>query len=170
MARSCGVCVCPHSAQSLQSCPTLCDPMDCSLPGSSVQVILQARILESVALLQRIFPNQVSSVSPALADGFPKPPGKPRSHGSCLLNLLKKHQTVFQSDCTIFYSHKSSMWVLSLDTYLSLQDSLWLLIFVYTFSCLAGHFSEICFLTGCSVRGCSFPQYTQVTWDDSGFS
>ena len=28
-----------------QSCPTLCDPMDCSLPGSSVHGILQVRIL-----------------------------------------------------------------------------------------------------------------------------
>ena len=33
-------------AKSLQSCPTLCDPMDCSPPGSSVHGILQARILE----------------------------------------------------------------------------------------------------------------------------
>ena len=33
-----------------QSCPTLCDPMDCSLPGSSVHGILQARILERVAM------------------------------------------------------------------------------------------------------------------------
>ena len=33
-----------------QSCPTLCDPMDCSLPGSSVHGILQERILEWVAL------------------------------------------------------------------------------------------------------------------------
>ena len=32
-----------------QSCPTLCDPMDCSPPGSSVHGILQARILEWVA-------------------------------------------------------------------------------------------------------------------------
>ena len=32
-----------------QSCPTLCDPVDCSLPGSSVHGILQARILEWVA-------------------------------------------------------------------------------------------------------------------------
>ena len=37
-------------AKSLQSCPTLCDPLDCSLPGSSVQGILQARILEGVAI------------------------------------------------------------------------------------------------------------------------
>ena len=33
-----------------QSCPTLCDPVDCSLPGSSVLGILQARILEWVAI------------------------------------------------------------------------------------------------------------------------
>ena len=33
-----------------QSYPTLCDPMDCSPPGSSVQGILQARILEWVAI------------------------------------------------------------------------------------------------------------------------
>ena len=29
-----------------QSCPTLCDPMDCSLPGSSVHGIFQTRVLE----------------------------------------------------------------------------------------------------------------------------
>ena len=40
-------CVC---ARSLQSCPTLCDPMDCSPPGSSVHGILQGRILECVAM------------------------------------------------------------------------------------------------------------------------
>ena len=33
-----------------QWCPTLCDPMDCSPPGSSVHGILQARILEWVAM------------------------------------------------------------------------------------------------------------------------
>ena len=33
-----------------QSCPTLSDPMDCSLPGSSVQGIFQARVLEWVAI------------------------------------------------------------------------------------------------------------------------
>ena len=33
----------------VQSCPTLCDPMDCSPPGSSVHGIFQARILEWVA-------------------------------------------------------------------------------------------------------------------------
>ena len=33
-------------AKSLQLCPTLCDPMDCSLQGFSVHEILQARTLE----------------------------------------------------------------------------------------------------------------------------
>ena len=33
-----------------QSCPTLCDPMDCSPEGSSVHGVLQARILEWVAI------------------------------------------------------------------------------------------------------------------------
>ena len=55
-----GVCVCVktvnsrltstsiHSGKSLQSCPTLCDPMDCSPPDSSDHGMLQARILEWV--------------------------------------------------------------------------------------------------------------------------
>ena len=38
------------AAKSLQSCLTLCDPMDCSLPGFSVHGILQARTLEWVAI------------------------------------------------------------------------------------------------------------------------
>ena len=52
-----------------QSCPTLCDPVDYSPSGSSFHGILQARILEWVAitgvgchfLLQRIFPTQGSN-------------------------------------------------------------------------------------------------------------
>ena len=38
-------------AKVFQSCPILCNPMDCSLPGSFVCGILQAGILEWVALL-----------------------------------------------------------------------------------------------------------------------
>ena len=34
------------AAKSLQSCLTLCDPMDCSPPGSSIHGIFQARVLE----------------------------------------------------------------------------------------------------------------------------
>ena len=38
------------AAKSLQSCPTLCDPIDGSPPGSAVPGILQARTLEWVAI------------------------------------------------------------------------------------------------------------------------
>ena len=46
-----------------QSCPTLCDPVDCSLPGFSVHGILQARILEWVIISfsRGIFPTQGSN-------------------------------------------------------------------------------------------------------------
>ena len=44
------LCACYVYAKSLQLCSTLCDPMDCSPPGSSVHGILQARILEWVAM------------------------------------------------------------------------------------------------------------------------
>ena len=37
-------------------CPALCDPLDCSLPGSSVHLISQARILEWVAIF---FPKRL---------------------------------------------------------------------------------------------------------------
>ena len=46
-----------------QACPMLCDPLNCSPPGSSVHGILQARILECCyALLQEISPTQVSNL------------------------------------------------------------------------------------------------------------
>ena len=38
------------SCSVTQSCPTLCNPMDCSLPGSSVHGIFQARMLEWIAI------------------------------------------------------------------------------------------------------------------------
>ena len=62
-----------------QSCLTLCDPMDCSPPGSSVRGISQARILEYVAISFSRGSSQTKSSSPALAGGFftPEPPGKP---------------------------------------------------------------------------------------------
>ena len=41
------LCVC---AELLQSCPTLCDPMNCSPPGSSVHEFFQAKILEWVSI------------------------------------------------------------------------------------------------------------------------
>ena len=65
-------------AKSLQSCPTLCNPMDHSLPGSFVHEILQARTLEWVAMPSSRGPSLprdwsaslISPASPALAGGF----------------------------------------------------------------------------------------------------
>ena len=42
--------LCAAAAKSFQSCPTLCDPIDGSLPGSPVLGILQARTLEGAAI------------------------------------------------------------------------------------------------------------------------
>ena len=64
-----------------QLCPTLCDPRDCSPPGSSAHGILQARILEWVA-----FPSPRDLLDPWIeawslilqVDSLTsKPPGKP---------------------------------------------------------------------------------------------
>ena len=77
-----------HGVQSMkvkvlvtQSCPALCDSVDCSPPGSSVHGILQARILEWVAISfsKRSFLPRDQTVSPALAGGLftTVPPGKP---------------------------------------------------------------------------------------------
>ena len=62
-------CVC---AKLLQSCPTLCNPMDCSLPGSSVHGSLQARILEQVPFPppEDLPDPGIEPTSPALAGGF----------------------------------------------------------------------------------------------------
>ena len=78
--------ICIHTsmrAKSLQLCSTLCDPMDCSLPGSSVHGLLQAGMLEWVAM-----PSYRGTFQPrdrihvfcsyCIAGGFftAKPPGK----------------------------------------------------------------------------------------------
>ena len=47
------------AAKSRKSCPTLCDPIDGSPPGSPIPGILQARTLEWVAIYSHIFPTSV---------------------------------------------------------------------------------------------------------------
>ena len=75
-----GICV----SSVAKSCPTLCNPMDCSPPGSSLHGIFQARILERVPFpLPGDLPDPgiepVSPVSPELARRFftTEQPGKP---------------------------------------------------------------------------------------------
>ena len=64
----------------IQSCPTLCDPMNCSPPGSSVHGVLQARILEWIAvfLLQGIFLTQglIPGLRHCMQTLPTEPPGK----------------------------------------------------------------------------------------------
>ena len=85
-------CIVVSACVCAQSCPALCDPVDCSPPGSSVHGMFQARILESVPLppSRGCFQHRegtCTSASPALAGGFftTVPSGKP----ACLLSLLR---------------------------------------------------------------------------------
>ena len=71
-------------AQSLQSCPTLCDAMHCSLPGSSAPGILQARVWKWVGISfsrgsSRPRDQTVVSCISCIAGRFftPEPQGKP---------------------------------------------------------------------------------------------
>ena len=67
-------------AQSLHSCPTLCDPMDCTPLGSSVHGIFQARILEWFAI----------SFSRGLSDSGIKPRSPALQTDSLLTELPRK--------------------------------------------------------------------------------
>ena len=78
------------AAKSLQSCPTLCHPLDCSPPGSSVHGILQARILELVAI------------------SFPRGSSQPRSSALQVDSLPSEPPiTCFYKETVISQSNKS---------------------------------------------------------------
>ena len=93
-----------------KSCLTLCNPMYCSLSGSSIQGIFQVRMLELGChfLLQGIFLTQGSF--PALADRSftTESPGKPLAHSSCLTNKWKNKQQGYKSE-EIRWSHISDL-------------------------------------------------------------
>ena len=76
-------CVC----SVVQSCPTLCNPMDCSLPGSSVHGISQARILEWIAISSSRGSSQPrdQTCTSTLAGRFftTEPAGKPVATSNC---------------------------------------------------------------------------------------
>ena len=101
--------------QSLQACPTLHDPMGCSPPGSSDHGILQARILEWVAMPSSrgsSWPRDQTQVScsSCIAGEFltPEPPGK---YGPTMLQLKKKINSN-SSQCLIMYqvNYISRLW------------------------------------------------------------
>ena len=85
-------------AKLLQLCPTLCDYMDCSPPGLSVHRILQARILEWVAMpscrgsSQPRDRTQVSYIYCIGRQSLPLvPPGKPKNTGVGCYLFLQGH-------------------------------------------------------------------------------
>ena len=77
-----------------QLCLTLCDPIDCSPPSSPSMGILQASILEWVAMPSSRGSSQPGTKprSPSLqADSLPsEPPGKPKNTGVGSLSLLQR--------------------------------------------------------------------------------
>ena len=85
------------AAASLQSCPTLCDPIDGSPPGSTVPGILQARTLESVAIA---FSNawkwkvKVKSLSPVRLSATPCT----AAYQAPLTMGLKRYKRVWMSE------------------------------------------------------------------------
>ena len=70
-----------YACSVAQSCPTLCDPINCSPSGSYVHGITQARILEWLPFpfLEDLPDSGIKPESSALGGGFftPEPPGKP---------------------------------------------------------------------------------------------
>ena len=91
------------AAKSLQSCPTLCDPIDGSPPGSSVPGILQARTLEWVAIS---FSNawklksesEVAQSCPTLSDPMDCSPPGSSIHGIFQPRVLEWVAIAFSID------------------------------------------------------------------------
>ena len=83
-----------------QSCPTLSDPLDCSLPGSSVHEISQARVLEWGAIAFSAVPGYNGALLPILSATELQPamdPLKPlttcsRNHPNCIIFPLSEIQ------------------------------------------------------------------------------
>ena len=84
------------AAKSLQSCPTLCDPIDGSPPGSPIPGILQARTLECVAISfssawkwKVKSENEVAQSYPTLSDPMDCSPPGSSVHGTFQAKVLE---------------------------------------------------------------------------------
>ena len=80
------------AAQSFQSCPTLCDPVDGSPPGSPVPEILQARTLEWVAIsfsMKVKSESEVAQLCPSFSDPMDCSLQGSSIHGICQARVLE---------------------------------------------------------------------------------
>ena len=98
-------------AQWLQSCLTLCNPMNHSPPGSSVHGILLARILEWVAMpsSRGSSPHRVQTCVSCIAGRFftSEPPGEPPgSTCPCTINSIYGHMVVVKESAPLFQGTK----------------------------------------------------------------
>ena len=108
----------PAAAKSLQSCPTLYDPMNGSLPGSSVHGILQTRILEWIAMSFSWGSSQpraqtwVSYIAGVFftiwSPGKPKPPTNLLTWSS---PFPKPHGCIMCTHGETLHSYKKLMWL-----------------------------------------------------------
>ena len=99
-----------------QSCPTLCNPMDCSLPGSLVHGTFQAWILEWVAIYDLVNSHVTLSIHLTLSSPLLMPISLFFMSVSSLLPCKWILQNHFSRFCTYVLEH---------DIYLSLSDSLY---------------------------------------------
>ena len=73
-----------HESEGIQSCLTLQDPMDCSLPGSSVHGIFQARVLEWGAI---VFSLSVPRIAQNYTKLYKKGPNDLDNHDGVITHL-----------------------------------------------------------------------------------
>ena len=121
--------LCVH-AKLLQSSLTLFDPMDCSPPGSSVHGILQARILEWVAMPSSRGSSQPRnqnfvSCDSCIAGGFftTEPPGKPVSSVQLSCSVMSDSLQPWTAPCQASLSVTSSRSLLKLMSIESVMPS-----------------------------------------------
>ena len=105
--------MCCDSWGRKESDMTLCDPVDCSPPGSSVYGILQARILEWAAISCFRGSSLPRDQTPALAGGFftSEPPGKPPpSFSRNQVNALTSTSSKGRCLTLLFWLLSSTLW------------------------------------------------------------